>query len=349
LQILSGCDSIEDVKPGDAATSDVPTTDAGTLACQGDPPVMMIQDQAGNPQMPDWSCYDDDASAFVPFGLDAGLDVDLDGLVDVDLGDAGGDAEMDAGADAADAAMQTDAGADAAAAPHCTFRDVDFVAMAPVPNLKVQLFFNNNAMSGSPDFTGTTNANGEFTFPVPTTPLMAYLIPSQTGMTSGQDVKALAWYDNISCKSGETYAGFSITATSYNLLSGGILGGTAVDPARMTLVSGVRDCQFRDVGGGLIEIVDAVTGQVVPPGNGASDYRGSYFGSGGTPDARCTHTVAAQSLYAAVNVPIDHPLKVRALGRMKASDVAVRNLGERTIPAWADTIAIIRPYRLTKR
>jgi hypothetical protein len=121
----------------------------------------------------------------------------------------------------------------------------------------------------------------------------------------------------------------------------------------MVITLGVRDCQYRDVQGGIVELVDDQTGNILTSGSGAADIHMAYFSTDSLPNAACTHTVATKSLWSALNVPTDRPLTARTKGRMCDTDATgnpcpLVPLGERHIPAIPDTIVIVRPYRLSK-
>jgi hypothetical protein len=343
-QAMTGCNTIGDIAPTDASASDVVRGDAAPGACAVDPPpVMKYLDSKGVETLGDWSCYAPDAGFFFPLGLDGGDAGD-------DASDAGDDAS-DAGDDASDAG--DDASVDAGPAP-VRFHLSDFVALTAVPSAHVDVFFNNTL--GTPDFSGittdmgdagpTTPGIGEFFFPASGTPLIAYRVNARIDAGGGlPDIKPLIWLDIQSPKPGETFLANSITQQSYDLLGGGIVGNTALDPQKMTVTIGVRDCQYRDVLGGIIELIDDATGQPLVSGEG--DFRAQYFGPNGFPEPTCKHTVAQQSLYAAVNVPSDRSITVRASGRMSDSDTAPVVLGTRKLPAVPGFIIIVRPYRLT--
>ena len=332
-----GCNTIGDVQPTDASAIDVTKADAAPPACGTDPPpVMKVLDQMGNLKDGDWSCYGDagaDAAVFFPLGADAADDADADAAdADMDVAEAG---TPDAG----------DGGSDAGAT--CNFKLTDFVLQKPVNGAAIDLLFHNDP-SVNADFSSTTDSNGAFPFPVPGTELMGYRIKP------GNDIKALVWLDTLSCRAGQTYQAQSITKASFDLLSLGFTNGgqLAIDPEKMTLVVGVRDCQYRDVVGGIVQIFDDTTGLPLVSGKqdaGYDDFRAAYFGTMGTPDIACTHTSAQQALYAAINVPTDRPLTVRASGRMSASDTSPVMLKERKLPAIKDTIVIVRPYKIYKQ
>lgn len=345
-QATIGCNTIGDVAPSDASVADIARPDAPLAACASDPPpVMKVLDGMGNEVDGDWSCYATDAGFLFPLGADA--DADTDAQIDADL-----DATTDGPEDAADG----EAGADAGPQP-CRFRLTDFVDLAPVPGAAIDLFFSND-IKQAPDFSATTGDKaagdsgpghagvGEFFFPPPGTPQMAYRVNARTGVAGLSDLKAFYWLDNLSCRSGQTYTGQSITKQSFDLLGQGILGTTPIDPAKMTVVVGARDCKYRDASGGIAEIFDDTTG--LPLVSGTKDFRAAYFGLGGLPDVTCKHTVAQQSIYAAVNVPADHSFSVRMSGRLSAADSSPVVLGERKLPSISGAIVIVRPYRLTK-
>ncbi len=338
-RVMSGCNTIPDIVATDASAADVARADAAIPACAVEPlPVMKVLNAKGEEVDGDWSCYATDAGFLFPLGAD-GSDADPDADLDAAAADASPDAEVDAGVDAGPAP--------------CKFHLNDFVLLGPVPNATVNLFFNNDALT-TPGFTGQTASVaggglgvGEFFFPAPGTDQMAYGVVARTDAGGLPDLKPFVWLDNFSCKAGKTYIGQSITKQSFDLLGGGILATTPVDPVKMTVVVGARDCQYRDVSGGQMELWDDTTGLQLIPGQG--DLRASYFGNSGVPDLACKQTVAAQALFAAVNVPSDHAITIKATGRMSSSDPPKGvPLGERKLPKIPGSIVIVRPYRVFK-
>jgi hypothetical protein len=336
-----------------------PTPDAGAPLCGGDIPVAKILDSQGNPAAPNWSCYEDTFDGgilmpVIPFADAGDADADLlDALPDVLPGDAADDAVADA---APDATVLPDAGTDG-----CRMRLTDFVALAPVPSTEVDLFFDNDA-TGAPSFTGTTGdtaagnpapghaGTGEFFFPPPTTNLIAYRVKPRVGVAGQPDLRGLLQFDTVACKAGETYAENSITVQAADSLKGGVLGSTREDPKKMGIVMGVRDCDFKEVSGGTIEVIDDGTGLPIQQSAGTTDYRGAYFGSSGFPDTACTHTVATQSLYTALNVPADRSITIRARARTSDLDPSPGHiLGEQKLRRFPGYFVIQRPYRLTKK
>ena len=329
-----------------------PPPDAGSPLCGGDIPVAQVFDGQGNLTAPNWSCYADsfDGGFLRPLVGDGG-DADVD-LPDVLPGDAADDA-TDA---APDATIPPDAGP-----LGCRMRLTDFVALTPLASTEVDLFFDNDA-TGAPSFTGTTGdpaagnpapghaGTGEFFFSPPSTDVMAYRVKPRVGAPGLADLRGLIQFDTVSCKAGQEYDEQSITAQAANALVAGILGSTREDPKKESIVIGVRDCDFKEVLGGTVEVIDDATGKPVQQSVGTSDMRGAYFGTSGFPDSECTHTVAAQALYVALNVPTDRPITIRSRARMSDLDPSPgRVLGERKLQRFPGYIVIQRPYRLTKK
>jgi hypothetical protein len=349
-QVVTACNTIGDVGPTDASAPDVMHADAAPPACGTDPPpVMTILNANGDPDTADFSCYDSDggdAAVLFPLDLDAGdalLDVGLDlGLPDVlpplDSGDDGttADAAMDAGPDSSVEAG--DAGTES------TFHLTEFVSQKALAGADVSLFFHNDPLATA-DFMGTTNANGDFQFPTPSPGVMAYTVKAST------DLKAFAWLDLATPKPGTKLPAQGVAVQSFNLLANSLTnnGAIAIDPTKMILVVGVRDCQFRDVAGGVVEIFDDTTGMPLVSGEqgaGHDDYRAAYFSPMGFPDQACTHTSTPQSLFTALNVPLDHPLTARASGRRTAADTTPVVLGERKLPVLPNMIVAVRPTKI---
>ena len=349
---FTACNQDTGNKPIEAGPP-APTPDAGAPLCGGDIPVGQILDSHGNLTAPNWSCYADsfDGGFLRPLVGDGG-DADVD-LPDVLPGDAADDA--------ADAALDATIPPDAGGPLGCRMRLTDFVALTPLASTEVDLFFNNDA-SGAPSFTGTTGdpaagnpgpghaGAGEFFFPPPGTDVMAYRVKPRAGTPGLPDIRGLIQFDTVACKAGAEYDEAAISVQAANSLVAGILGSTREDTKKMAIVIGVRDCDFKDVLGGTVEVIDDATGKPVQESVGVTDMRGAYFGTSGFPDGACTHTVASQALYTALNVPTDRPITVRSRARMSELDPSPgRVLGEKKLQRFPGYIVIERPYRLTKK
>jgi hypothetical protein len=370
LNAASGCNSVPDVSAADAAADQSVGDSAGMPAdCTGDPPVMYVLDQNGNQVPPDWSCYQPDAAALVPLDFDAGDGGDGDDGPGDDASDSGDDTGDDAAGDDSSTPVDAapppvDAGPDSGPpAATCRFHMVDFENNAlALPNLPVDFFFSNDTTK-TPDFSATTAdfsagdggptapASGDILMPIPTGAVWAYRSHARSADAgaSYEPVEAINWLDLGACTAGQTIVGEAISVSNYQELVSAVLNGGSPDPTKESITTGVRDCQNRNVAGGIIHIVDDATMLPVPTGEGASDFHEQYFDKSVFPDTTCTHTTLPQSLYAAINVPTDRPLHVHAYGRMTASDSVSSPplLGVRTVPVLPGQIVIVRPDRLT--
>ena len=345
-------DDVAGAVPGDAGADTRGTrVDTGVPAtpCAGPVPVMTALDPVTSAQVdPDWSCYaSNDAGTFLVLADDAGDDAaDADAPVD-----AGVDAltPTDAGADAA-----RDAEADASTSAH-VFKLVDFLTHTDTAGASVDFFYGPTA-AGAPDFSGTTDATGLLTYvPRSGARLLTYRVNPRTDPTSDQNsLRPLFWYDNAIVKPPAMVVGYSITKKETTLILSGILGSQQPDPGTATLVSGVRDCQAREVTGALVELIDDATGELVPSGKTAGVMHSSYFYKT-FPNDKCSFTTAStvdeQAIWGAVNGPVNmpghtHGYTVRIRGRRK-TDATPVVLGEKSVELWPDTVTIARAFRLS--
>lgn len=333
--------------PKEAGLEEIAVVDSG-LECVTDPPVMQWLDTDGTLKDGDWSCYAGDAGFVSPFADAAD---DADGALD--------DAATDAADDAADAA---DAATPDAGSPLARFHLNDFTSLGPVPETDVDIFYGNTVIKGgaavAPDFTGTTASldagasgsthagPGEFLFAPPSTSVFAYRISARTRAPA---LKTVIQFDNPTPRPGTVFLGNSLTEASFTLLGAGILGSAQPVPGTSLIVTSARDCQDHEIRGGIIELVDDATGEVIVDKSGAQDIRLAYFNTDRFPDLRCRHTVAQQSLWVAENVPNSRSWTIRVLGRMTASDVVPKLIGTRKIELLPDSIMIPRAYRLAKK
>ncbi len=327
--------------------------------CTGDPPIMTAFDPATATQVdPDWSCYaTEDAGAFL--ALDASDDAPAPADDAGDAGDAG-DAEVDA---AREVDASPDAGRDAGTPPSDGGPDAghvlkvsDFLTHAETPGAAVDLFYGSSA-GGAPDLRGTTDSAGALAYVPPAAArLLTYRVNARVDPSDdGKSLRTLLWYDNVIVPPPAALAGSSITKKETALLVSGILGSQAPDATTGTLVTGMQDCQGRQVTGATLEIVDDATHAVVPTGKG-STMKAAYFLSL-FPNLKCTYTTALtpddQSVWGVVGTPVNmpghtHGYTLRARGRRKTDATAVV-LGERPLELWADQITVARPYRLSVR
>jgi hypothetical protein len=327
-------------------------TGAATTPCTGAVPVMTALDPVTSAQVePDWSCYaSNDAGTFLVLADDAGDDAADAADADVPI-DAGPDspAPADGGPDAA-----RDAEADASTVPH-VFKLEDFLSHTDTAGASVDLFYGPSA-TGAPDFRATTDATGLVTYVPPAgARLLTYRVNPRIDPTNDQNsLRPLFWYDNVIVKPPAMVVGYSITKKGTTLILSGILGSQQPDPGTATLVSGVRDCQAREVTGALVELIDDATGELVPTGKTAGVMHSSYFYRT-FPNDKCSFTTAnnvdEQAIWGAVNAPVNmpghtHGYTVRIRGR-RSTDATPVLLGEKSVELWPDTVTIARAFRLS--
>lgn len=346
LVACSGDDSTP-ATPKDAAADHTaaPDTSTQTSDCNGDVPVMFILDESGNKADPDWSCYAQADAGFL--ALDDGGDEASDDAGGLDASDDAADASApdgDAGeADASDAAAE--AGSEAR-----TFQLQDFASHALIPNTPVDLFYSRSA-AGNPDFTGTTDDAGNFSFTPPaTSPLLAYRVNAQDAGSTKALITSIQ-YDNVIPKPGSTLVGNSLTTGELSLILSGVLGSQTVTKGSTILVSGARDCKAREVGGAVLTLLDGETNQPVAVGKSQGEVHADYFYAG-FPNETCTYTNATQSVWSAINVPANMPGKthkyiVQFSGRKDASQASPVVMGQVELELWPDAVIAARPYRLS--
>ena len=190
-----------------------------------------------------------------------------------------------------------------------------------------------------------------FTPPANNIGLFVYRVNAQSADAATDSRLGTIQYDNLIPRNPAFAEGQSITQAALAYLLSGILGSQSPAPGSALVVSAARDCQGREVRGGVLELIDGETGQPVPTGKATGQLRSSYF-FGGIPTEGCTFTSADKAIWSAINAPVNmpgnaHKYSVRLSGRMHDTDVAAAVLGETPIETWTDQASIVRPYRLT--
>jgi hypothetical protein len=303
----------------------LPAADSGSIAsqvameppCSGDLPVMSGFDaQTGSTLEPDWSCY-----------------------LSITQSDA-------------DAGVLIDPGTAPSAVIEVSYAPGNNV---PFPAAMIDQFFAPSAL-GKPAYSGIADAAGRLMFPAPagTERISLHVHAVADPMnpigeivdTYAFDVP-FAWPPHVVKAS--AYVTVAVDATIVNVLGSAELG----DKTKAILYANVRDCQGRDVGGAQVELIDVATQAPVAVGTAACQPFGVY-GRFALPDTTCTFTTAQRSEWMLLNAPVNvsngavsQAFKVRAKGRMRASDVEPVILDERPVELHSGAFINAYPYRVS--
>lgn len=358
----AGCSSDDSTTPpptttSDAGKSDATTTvDAGPSACSGELPPLTVLNGSGEQVPADLSCYETDASFLAPIqvallddGGDAATDAadaDIDAAdADTDAADAagpdsGGDAEADAGADS---------GGDAGPAT-TTVQVLEFVTKQATDGISVKVFYG-KSVAGTPKYTGTTAGGGLLTFPSPPSD-----VKTLSFNASGTGYTPVNLYDTPILAPPAKTIDYTISNGDTAILVSAVLGSEPLSPAKTILVSAARDCQARDMRGGILELVDDATGQVVTSDKSTGGARVVYFNDTGLPSTTCTYTTnVSQAVWSVLNAPVNmdatgtstHSYSVRMRGRRTAADAQPVLLNQVPIELWGGAGNVVRPYKQT--
>ena len=145
----------------------------------------------------------------------------------------------------------------------------------------------------------------------------------------------------------------AVISAAVDTLLANVLGNLALgDRNKAVLSAVVRDCRGRDVGGAQLELIDGETNAPVASGSEAGEPRAVY-GRFALPHPECTYTSAERSEWTMVNAPtnvskgvITHPYRVRAKGRLRASDAEPAILDERAVELFPGDFSFVHPYRV---
>jgi hypothetical protein len=336
--MLAACGSNKEERgDGGSATDASVVADAGVIAdsgtdaetalpdsrlppCAGELPVMSAFDSAtGMYFEPDWSCYE---------------------------------SREDEDADAA----PQDAGADRPAILQLTYAPGNKV---PFPGeATVDVFFGPSAL-GEPAFTGVTDADaGTIMFIAPAEEEFVSVWVHATRMPASPLNDIVDLYElSLPIVRPPAMIGASVLISSpVDSLLANVLGSRELgDRSKAILSAVVRDCRGHDVGGAQLELIDAEKNAPVPSGTAAGEPR-TIYARFALPDPTCTYTSPEGSEWLMVNAPtnvsdgaLTHAYRVRATGRMRASDSAPVTLGEPAVELSSGGFTVARPYRISRR
>jgi hypothetical protein len=208
---------------------------------------------------------------------------------------------------------------------------------------------------GKPSFSGVTDDAGRVTFQAPSgTERISFWLHGATGTGDALkdlvDVYAfgvpLVWPPSVVSAS-------AVVSVAVNTVLINVLGSLDLaDRNRAVIMAAVRDCSGHDVAGAQLELVDATTNTVITPGVGVGEPRAVY-GRYALPDTTCRYTNAERAEWMMLNAPTNvsggaasHAYKVRATGRMRASDTEPVLLDERAIELYPGSFSFVYPYRV---
>jgi hypothetical protein len=307
---------------------------------------MTVTGPEGGQIAPDWSCYQDGAAfLYRPFDVDAS-----------DTGDASSedgaaeDAQIDAPTSVADASPPpADSSApDAAPQPDASASDyslhlTDFVSNAPPVGATVNVIWGPTSVGATTAFTGTVNDAGLLFFPPPPsgTELLTYHV-------TGPGQAPLYWLSAVIVPPPGATAGNSISVNSETELLVSVLAGQSAASNLAILVTGAEDCQYRDVAGAQIQMIDTTTKQPVATGTTQGAPRTFYL-QDNFPQTSCTYSSnVGRAVWAMVNAPVDTSQRyvLQLSGRMSASQTAPVLLDQVPVETYAGTTTVQRAFRL---
>jgi hypothetical protein len=309
---------------GDADIADAGSTalpDAETPPCSGDLPVMQAFDpEAGAFVDPDWSCY---------------------------AGTATSAHDADAGA------APSEAGVDKSAILQLTYAPGNSV---PFPGGTVDFFFGHSTL-GKPALTGVTDADAgtiRFTAPAGEELVSVWVHATKNPTSPVTDIVDVHEFDLPIVRSPAVIGASALVSLPVDALLANVLGAAELGDRRKAILGAVvRDCRGRDVGGAQLELIDTETNAPVAQGTGAGEPRAVY-GRFALPDVSCTYTSAERSEWMMVNAPtnvsngaVTHAYRLRAKGRMHASDSQLVILGEPAVELFSGGFSSVRPYRIS--
>jgi len=344
----------------DAGKSDATVTvDAGQSGCSGELPELTVLDDKGSQVAADLSCYEADAAFLAPIHtslLDDAGDADTDAAdADVDAADGeapdtGTDAAItDAGSDA-----QIDSGTDAGPSATTTVQVLEFVTKQATDDILVKVFYG-KSVTGTPKYAGTTANGGLLTFPAPPSDVKTLSFNASTA-DGGAAYTPVNMYDTPILAPPNKTIDYTISSVDQAILVSAVLGSEPLSPAKTILVSAARDCQARDMRGGILELVDDATGQVVTTDKSTGGARIVYFNEVGLPSTTCTFTTnVSQSVWSVLNSPVNidatgtstHSYSVRLRGRRTKADPQPVVLNQVPVELWGTAGNVVRPYKQT--
>jgi hypothetical protein len=316
---------------------------------------MTVTQTDGTQGPPDWSCYGADAAYLVrphllmphaiqPLADDGGTDDAA-----VDSADSGTGEDAATPPDDASASQDTGAPTTTVDAGRYTLNLIDFGTMQPNPGASVDILWGGSIV-GDASFTGTIDDAGNVYYPTPPQGVLQL-----SYRVSGPGQAYVAWAGEVIVPPPGAITSNSVSNSTEKLLLGSILGSQEYDTTKAILVAGAKDCQFRDVNGGVFTVLDS-TGTPVTSGTASGTPRAVYLYNG-IPNDSCTYgTNSGRAVWAMVNAPVTNasPASPRTAdytlqfsGRMSASDAAPVVIATEAIEAFPDAISVDRPCRLS--
>jgi hypothetical protein len=259
----------------------------------------------------------------------------------------------DAGVSGAGAAPR-DAGGDRSAIFQLTYAPGNRI---PYPGATADFFFGSSTL-GKPALTAVTDADaGTITLTVPgEQELVSVWVRATRNPTSPiTDIVGVHALALPLVRPPAVISASAVISSAVDTLLANVLGALALgDRSKAMLSAVVRDCRSHDVGGAQLELIDGETNAPVTSGSAAGEPRAVY-GRFALPHPECTYTSAERSEWMMVNAPtnvsngaVTHTYRLRAKGRMRASDPAPVILDERAVELFSGDFSFVHPYRVSR-
>jgi hypothetical protein len=208
---------------------------------------------------------------------------------------------------------------------------LDFESDDPVPDATVQLYYDDDARTGSYDAVATSAQDGTFSMDVPTCQGTTYKVSTDPVL----DAIKVTWeshqvfaYPGADAPVVENVN--SVSKTTYALIPG-ILG-VSVDKDKSVIAGAAYDCAWTEVQGGQVKVVSAADGSV-------PDGIAIHYFSEGFP-TRDQPVISDDGLWLAANVPAGD-WEIQLWGLQGGEEV---HLGSTKLTTVADNINIANIY-----
>lgn len=229
-----------------------------------------------------------------------------------------------------------------------------FLIPALLDGVTVDYFFGSSTL-GAPAATRVFDTSGAVTLELPDGVATLSVHVHGRARDDRQSVAETREYDLPIPPGSEAIEGYLLLQDQFALITNLALGGESPDLTKAVLTSVVRDCQGRDVSGGVFELIDGQTGKPIETGTDFGAPHSSYF-QNALPTTNCTFTSNEQAGWVMVNAPVNvddqgqsRRLRLRLKGRMRARDARPVMIAERDVELFAGTMSLVRVTKLHQR